>query len=112
MNLEMLNKLSTEGLYKLKESIDKVLDSRMDRTPRVGRVGTFTDRSGLERTAVITKINRTTFSCEETGASINPGGKWKVSMPSFKVTPIERRANQPVRFAQPHRPQTNAGAAW
>lgn len=112
MNLEMLNKLSTEGLYRLKESIDKVLDGRMDRTPRIGRVGTFTDRAGLTRTASITKINRTTFSCEETGASVNPGGKWKVSMNSFNVTPIERRVNQPARFAAPHRPQTNVGSAW
>ena len=112
MNLEMLNKLSTEGLYRLKESIDKVLDGRMDRTPRIGRVGTFTDHAGLVRTASITKINRTTFSCEETGVSINPGCKWKVSMSSFNVTPIERRVNQPARFAQPHKPQTNADASW
>jgi hypothetical protein len=111
MNLEMLNKLSTEGLYKLRESVEKVIDSRMDRTPRIGRVGTFTyTRDNSERTVVITKINRTTFSCQETGASVEPGKSWRVGKGALKVAPVERRANQPVRFAQPHRPQTGADA--
>lgn len=113
MNLETLNKLSTEALHKLKEAIEKVLDSRLDRTPRIGRIGTFKSKDGLVRTASITKINRTTFSCQESGTSVSPGTLWKVSIGAFEVTPVERRENQPVRFAVPHTPKTNtADNAW
>lgn len=113
MNLELLNKMTTEGLHKLKASVEQVLDSRLDRTPRIGRTGTFEytkDRS--TRTVVITKINQTTFSCQETGASVEPGKQWRVGKPSLKIDPVERRVNQPVRFAAPHKPQTGGGAAW
>lgn len=111
MNLEMLNKLSTEGLHKLKASIEQVLDSRLDRTPRIGRTGTFKyTRDNTIRTVVILKINPTTFGCQETGTSIEPGKQWRVGKTALTVEPVERRANQPVRFATPHKPQTGADA--
>lgn len=113
MNLDMLNKLSTEGLHKLKESVEQVLNSRLDRAPRIGRTGTFQyTRDRSIRTVVITKINQTTFSCQETGTSIEPGKRWRVSKLALNVDPVERRANQPVRFATPHKPQTGDSAAW
>lgn len=111
MNLEMLNKLSTEGLHKLKESIEQVLDSRLDRTLRVGRVADFMAR-GESISIVITRINGKTVSGEEIGTSVKPGRKWRVGKELAKVRPLERRASGPVRFAQPSKPQTGADAAW
>lgn len=111
MSLETLNKLSTEALHKLKESIDKVLDSRLDRTLRVGRVADFVAR-GENISIVITRINGKSVSGEEIGTSVKPGRKWRVDKGMAKVRPLEIRASGPVRFAQPSKPQTGADAAW
>ena len=111
MSLETLNKLSTEALHKLKESIDKVLDSRLDRTLRVGRVADFVAR-GENISIVITRINGKSVSGEEIGTSVKPGRKWRVDKSMAKVRPLEKRQSEPVRFAAPHKPQTGDGAAW
>lgn len=110
MNLEMLNKLSTEGLHKLKEGIEKVLDSRLDRELRVGRVADLA--CGESISIVITRINDKTVSGEEIGTSVKPGRQWWVRKELVKVRPLERRASGPVRFAAPHKPQTGEDAAW
>lgn len=75
MDLNVLDRISTEGLMKMQERIGMILSSRLDTSLRVGRVGTFKDKEGRDRTVVITRINGKTVSGEETGASIKPGCK-------------------------------------
>lgn len=111
MNLEVLNKMSTEGLHKLKDGIERVLDSRLDRDLRIGRIADFVAR-GENISIVITRINGKTVTGEETGASVKPGRRWRVGKEMAKVRPIERRESGPVRFAQPVKPQTGVDATW
>jgi len=115
MNLEALNKLSTEGLIKLKDGIDTVLASRLDTAPKVGRLADFEcSKSGATVTVVINRINGKSVSCTETGTSVKPGRKWRVDPGFLKVRPVEKRASEPPRFApapKPHVP-TGAGDFW
>lgn len=110
MDLNVLNKISTEGLKKMQAHIEAVLASRLDTTLRIGRLATFEDsREGTTRTIVIERINGKSVSGVETGSSVKPGMKWRVSKTLLKVVPTERRT--PVtapRAATPHRPATSA----
>lgn len=111
MNLDVLNKLSTDGLLKIQGHIEELLKSRLDITLRVGRIGTFHSR-GEDITVVITRINGKSVSGEETGVSVKPGRKWRVDKGIIKVEPMERKTPTPVRSTTPHRPASVAGDAW
>jgi hypothetical protein len=112
MNLNMLNRLSTEALLKLREGVDVVLVTRLDTSLKVGCLADFIHANGETITISIERINGKTVSGTEIGASVKPGRRWRVTKGAIKVRPSERKESEPVRFAQTDKPQTDAGAAW
>ena len=113
MDASRLNALDTETLTKLRDSIQIIIDSRLDTAPRVGRTATFTDNNGIIRKAVIVKVNTKTVSCEETHESAKPGSKWRVGKGELRVDPIERKGAPLPSLPRLREPVSTAGSgSW
>lgn len=113
MNMSNLALMSTELLMKLEEAVKVILTSRLDVTPRIGRLATFKDREGIERTIVIERISGKSVSGQETGLSIKPGGKWRIGKSNLRVVPEIRKVALPIPSpTTPHKPQTAHSDSW
>lgn len=112
MNLEVLNKVSTDGLLALKARVETILASRLDNTLRIGRRATFKDGEGDERILVIERVNGKSVSGVEDGKSLRPGTKWRVSKAMLTVLPEERKTPLPTAPVTPYKPASADGAHW
>ena len=113
MDITKLNALSTEVLLKLRETVDRVLDARMDKTLDIGRIVTFTDKSGRAVEARVKKINRATVDVTETANSAWPGRLWRVATPMLVVVPIEREHPMTLKAEKPYVPASvSADEVW
>jgi len=113
LDASRLQGLSNEGLQALKAAVDKELCRRYCTRPLRGRVGTFTTAPGEVRTVMVDKVNHKTVGCTETGASLEPGKKWRVGLDILAIEPVLRAQPLPAakRPAAPHRPASSE-AAW
>ena len=111
MNVEILQRMSIEGLRTLAAATAAEIARRVDTSVTPGRTGWFMAK-GSKRIVQVTGVNIKTVSVVEMANSASPGTKWRVSPSLLNIDPVIRATPAAVTRPTSSKPATAAAATW
>lgn len=119
MDLTVLEKMSTEALYKIRDHTMQILANRSMTGLRVGGVGWFLDKQGRKRFLRVERVNAKSVSGREVDeVTLMPlsafGGQWRVSRTLMNMIGTTPTAGSPKSTApvSDYTPKSTLGDQW